>query len=343
VTKQAVAKNVIARIVIARSKATKQNVVTKQEMAKDEKRIANNEWIKAKASELGFSYCGIAKATSLTENRAFYEEFIRNKQHLSFAYLETNLEKRLDPSKVMPDVKSVITLLMNYYPEEVIPEEDNFVVSKYAYGKDYHLVMKRSHELVNFLKKNKEGVGARAFVDSGSILEKVWAQKSGVGWQGKNTLLINKKGGSFFFIGIILTTLDLEPDEQETDHCGNCTRCQQACPTQALDQPYQLNISRCISYQTIENKEPIPEDFKGKMKNRIYGCDICQDVCPFNRQPKPTEIADYAVSASLAAMRRKEWLTLSEKQFEELFRESSIARIGYAKLMENIRFASDSD
>jgi epoxyqueuosine reductase len=298
------------------------------------------EIIKAKAKESGFDFCGIAKAEPLTNHKEYNEDFVRKKLHLPFSYLENNLEKRLDPGKIMPDVRSVIAVLLNYYPDRLIPKEDNFIISKYAYGKDYHPIMKKTQELIQFMEHEYGNIQTKAFVDSGSVLEKVWAQRCGIGWQGKNTLLINRNAGSFFFIGIILTNLDLEPDQPETDHCGSCNKCIKACPTGAIEKPYQLSISKCIAYQTIENKGPIPETLKGKFNNRIFGCDICQDICPFNKSAKPSKEPGFSPSEALTQMRKNNWLHLTQEQFDELFSDSSISRTGYQRLMKNIRFSA---
>lgn len=299
------------------------------------------------ARELGFSYCGIAPAEPLRDHRTYYESYIQQKKHESLSYLEKNLEKRLNPFTILPDAKSVITVLLNYYPAELIPEEDNFIISKYAYGKDYHSIMKKTRQLAEFIvQKSKEKdpsftAKAPTFVDSGSVLEKIWAQKCGVGWQGKNSLLIHKNGGSFFFIGIILTNIELDYDIPKTDHCGTCTKCMEACPTGALENPYQLTISKCISYHTIETKEDPPPAFKGKFKSRIYGCDICQDVCPYNRFATPSKEVEFNASERLLKMRKEDWLNLTEEQFGVLFENTSIARTGYEKLMKNIRFVAE--
>ena len=313
------------------------------------------EKIKTFAKKLGFSFCGITKAEPLSGYKDYNEDFIRKKLHLPFTYLENNLEKRLDPSKILPDVKSVIAVLLNYYPDKIIPEEDNFIISKYTYGSDYYTVVKKKmDELIEFITSKHlpflegEGSGVRlvkavGFVDSGSVMEKVWAQRCGVGWQGKNTILINKHAGSFFFIGIILTNLELEPDEPELDHCGTCNKCREACPVGALEQPYRLTISRCIAYHTIESKQPVPEELKGKFRDRIFGCDICQDVCPYNRFSKPSGDPTRTPQSDLLRMRKQDWLSLTEEKFNVVFKGTPVFRTGYIRLMENIRFVAESD
>jgi epoxyqueuosine reductase len=297
--------------------------------------------IKSRAKEIGFDFCGIAPVKPLIEHRQFYTEFIKNKRHLSFSYLETNLEKRLDPRLILEDAKSVIAVLLNYYPPEVIPEEDNFIIAKYAYGKDYHIILKKKVAgLIHFITAEYPDLKAKSFIDSGPVMEKAWAQLAGLGWQGKNTLLINKNSGSFFFIGIILTNLELDPDQPEKDHCGECMSCINACPTEALSRPYQLDISRCISYHTIESKNEIPEALKDKIRDRIYGCDICQDVCPYNRFSRPAIDSARTPHTDLLQMRKKDWLSLTEEQFNNLFIGTPVYRTGYRRLMENIRFAA---
>jgi len=300
-----------------------------------------NREIKTAAKKLGFSFCGIALAEPLEHKREYYSAFIGEKRHGNLQYLETNLEKRLDPKLILGDVKSVIAVLMNYYPKEILTEEDNYVIAKYAYGKDYHTVLKKKmNDLIRFLDAQYPGLKAKTFVDSGPVMEKTWAQQAGIGWQGKNTLLINKTTGSFFFIGIILTNLELEPDQPEKDHCGECTRCIDACPTKAISNPYQLDIMRCISYHTIENKNGIPEEFKGKLHDRIFGCDICQNVCPYNKFASPNHEPDFLPSAALKMMRKKDWPSLTEEEFNTLFKGTPVFRTGYRRLMENIRYVA---
>ena len=296
--------------------------------------------IKTEALRLGFSHCGFASNDSLEELRPFYTGFIRRNGHAGMKYLETNFEKRMHPDLVLEGTKTVIALLMNYFPPVKAPEKDNFIISKYAVGADYHLLLRdRIRELINFMKITCGSLQAKGFADSGVILEKAWARKCGVGWQGKNTLIINKSGGSFFFVGIILTNLELEADQPETDHCGSCNNCISACPTGALDTPYQLDIPRCIAFQTIENKEEIPDDMISKLNDRIYGCDICQDVCPYNRFASPHPVPEFTPSESIMQMRKKDWLALTEHDFNRIFADSPVKRVGYQKLMRNIQAA----
>ena len=297
--------------------------------------------IREEALQLGFSFCGFARYEPMEPLRPLYTRSISQQGHAGLEYLVNYLEQRLNPELLLKGTKSVIALLMNYYPQQFIPETDHFILSKYAYGHDYHKLMhKRLKSLINTIKRSSKNTEAKAFVDSGPVLEKAWAQRCGLGWQGKNTLIINKSAGSFFFIGIILTNLELTADLPETDHCGSCTRCVNTCPTGALHTPYQLDIQKCIAYQTIENKEAIPELVRTKLSGRIYGCDICQDVCPYNRFAIPHAIPEFNPSESLMKLRKKDWLSLTEPDFDRIFADSPLKRLGYDRLMRNINAAS---
>jgi epoxyqueuosine reductase len=288
--------------------------------------------IKTEALRLGFSFCGIAQNNSLEHLRPFYTGFIGRNGHAGMKYLESYFEKRMHPELVLSGTKSVIALLMNYFPPEIIPEKDNFIIAKYAYGADYHHLMRaRLNALIHFMQLSAGPVQARAFVDSGPVLEKEWARQCGVGWQGKNTLIINKSAGSFFFIGIILTDLELDPDPPETDHCGTCSNCVTACPTGALDTPYQLDIPKCISYITIESRDDIPIEMKRKLNDRIYGCDICQDVCPYNRFSAPHQVPEFLPSETLLKFRKHDWIGLTGPDFDRIFADSPVKRVGYPR------------
>jgi epoxyqueuosine reductase len=288
--------------------------------------------IREKARELGFDSCHFGPAGPLTERTGYYSRFLEEGRFASLSYLRRYAEQKIDPGKAVPEVKSAIALLLNYYPPEIIPEEDNFVIAKYAYGSDYHLVMRdRLTALAGFIKNETGSRVTRPFIDSGPLLEKSLAMRSGAGWIGKNTLLLNRTG-SFFFIGILLTDLEIEPDEPGADHCGSCTLCMDACPTGALQKPYQLDIARCISYLTIESKETVAEEQFPRLRDRIYGCDICQDVCPYNRKPVITAIPGFKASEKLLSMRKKEWLALDEAGFDELFRDTPVHRTGFRKI-----------
>lgn len=293
--------------------------------------------IRTKALEGGFSFCGFAKAGSLDRERDYFFSYLHEKRNAGLHYLERDPEKRIDPRLLVEGTKTVIGLLLNYFPPEIIPEENNFVISKYAYGKDYHVVLKeRIQSLIAFLKEEFGPVKAKSFIDRGPVLEKAWAKQCGLGWTGKNTLLINPERGSFHFIAILLTDLEIEPDLKETDHCGNCRLCMDNCPTGALEEPYKLNPSKCLAYITINEQSGFPEELKDKFHDRIYGCDICQDVCPYNRSAIPHSITDFLPGPQLKSFRKQDWLQLTEAQFEILFKDSVIHRIGYENLMKNI-------
>ncbi|MCX6285607.1 MAG: tRNA epoxyqueuosine(34) reductase QueG [Bacteroidetes bacterium] len=296
------------------------------------------EEIRQRALELGFDVCGFAEARPLDYLRNFYNQFIDEDRQATIAYLKRYAPQRLDPEVLLPGVKTVIALLINYYPPELIPEEDNFIISKHAHGKRYPpLIKTKLNQLTRFVDSfDKTGCTSRLFVDSGPVLEKTWAQRCGIGWQGKNTVIINPSRGSFFFIGIILTTLEIEPDRPETDHCGTCTRCMEACPTGALDRPYQLDIRRCISYCTIVDKAEMPDDVRSNLGGRIFGCDICQDVCPYNRDAMSTSETHFHASEALKKMRRNDWINLTKDQFNELFAGTSVGEKGYEGLMKNV-------
>ncbi len=296
-----------------------------------------NEAIRAEALRLGFSHCGFSQAQPLNELRNYYTSYIKAGKQQGFSYLAEYAEKRMDPSLLLPGVKSVIALLMSYYPSDIIPEQDHYIIAKYAYGEDYHpLIKKKMNLLLDFIKTLSPEAEGRIYVDSGPVMEKAWAMRCGLGWQGKNTLLINKKGGSYYFIGIILTSLELTPDQPETDHCGECNICREACPTGALETAYELDISRCISYYTIENKIEIPAEIGQHLKDRIYGCDTCQDACPYNHFAKPDRQTVFAASPELMKMRKADWHNLTEDQFNQLFKHSAIKRRGYDLLKRNI-------
>lgn len=254
-------------------------------------------------------------------------------------YMENHFEKRTDPSKLMPGAKSVIVVLLNYFPKPGLTEKDNFIVSKYAYGRDYHKVMKA------MLKKLQEAINkdiianeGRVFVDSAPVLERAWAAKAGLGWIGKNANLISPEHGSFVFIGELLVDVELEYDKAIKDFCGCCTKCLQACPTNAIVQPRIVDSRRCISYCTIENKGSITETLKGQFQNRIFGCDICQDICPWNRKARVNTIDDFQASPDLFNMTKSDWQNLSEEKYNQLFKGSAVKRAKYEGLMRNIRF-----
>jgi epoxyqueuosine reductase len=294
--------------------------------------------LKTKARALGFEYCGISKAEFLKEEAPRLEAWLQQGRHGSMSWMENYFDKRLDPRLLVEGAKSVVSLLLNYYPEKEIETAD-YKISKYAYGKDYHTVIKNKlKELIDFLKKEIGDIDGRAFVDSAPVMDKAWAKKSGLGWVGKNTNLINKETGSFFFIAELILDIELEYDGPVKDYCGTCTRCLDACPTDALQTPYVIDGSRCISYLTIELKENIPEEFKGKMDNWIFGCDICQDVCPWNSFSKKHQHQEFNPKEELIGMNNKDWEEITEEAFGPLFKDSSIKRSKYKGITRNITF-----
>ncbi|MDX1315836.1 MAG: tRNA epoxyqueuosine(34) reductase QueG, partial [Eudoraea sp.] len=247
----------------------------------------HTQLIKAEAKRLGFLSCGISKADFLEEEAPRLERWLKKNMHGEMHYMENHFDKRLDPRLLVEDAKSVISVLLNYYPEKT-QDEGTYKISRYAYGQDYHHVIKaRLRQLMEFIEENIGEVSGRAFVDSAPVLDKAWAAKSGLGWIGKNSNLLTQQVGSYYFIGELIVDLELDYDNPTTDHCGSCTACLDACPTQAIVEPYVVDGSKCISYFTIELKNEIPNDVKGKFDDWIFGCDICQEVCPWNRFSKP--------------------------------------------------------
>jgi epoxyqueuosine reductase len=302
----------------------------------------NSYHIKQKAKELGFDFCGISKAEFLEDEAPRLEKWLQANMHGKMGYMENHFDKRLNPCLLVPDAKSVISLLYNYYPEkEIFCEQNDLKISKYAYGKDYHEVIKEKLQtLMEFIWETIGEVSGRIFVDSAPVMDKVWAKKSGLGWIGKHSNLINKEMGSFFFIGELILDLELEADTAIKDYCGTCTRCIDACPTDAIVSPYIVDGSRCISYFTIELKDEIPTEMKGKFENWIFGCDICQDVCPWNRFAKPHKEPNFEPNAALTQMKNTDWQELSEEIFKELFRKSAVNRTKLRGLQRNIHFVT---
>ncbi len=297
--------------------------------------------IKAQARSLGFDFCGISKAGFLEEEAPRLESYLKSRHNGEMKYMENYFDKRLDPTLLVEGAKSVISLLFNYYPQQQQTVPDAPKISKYAYGKDYHYVIKdRLKDLLDFITREVGDVNARVFVDSAPVLERAWAKKSGLGWIGKNSNLIVPKAGSFFFIAEIIIDLELETDTQIKDSCGSCTRCIDACPTGAIYEPYKIDGSRCISYFTIELKDNIPEEMKGKFDNWVFGCDICQDVCPWNRFSIAHENSDLMINPVLQNMKKEEWNEISQELFSELFRGSAVKRTKYKGLRRNIDFVS---
>lgn len=299
----------------------------------------NTAFIKQKAKELGFMYCGVSKADFLENEADKLETWLNRNYHGKMSYMENHFDKRLDPRILVDDAKSVVSLVLNYFPAEE-QQEDAPKISKYAYGTDYHFVIKdKLKQLLAEIQSEVGEVGGRVFVDSAPVMDKVWAQKSGLGWMGKNANLIHPKSGSFFFIAELILDLDLIPDGPMKDYCGTCTKCIDACPTDAIVQPYVVDGSKCISYLTIELKDAIlPGEFKNQMDNWMFGCDVCQDVCPWNRFSKPHSEGAFDPHESLLHMRTADWHDLSEEVFRELFKNSAVKRTKFSGLTRNIQF-----
>lgn len=303
----------------------------------------HTEVIKKKAHELGFSFCGISEATFLEEEAPRLESWLKNGFHGEMAYMENHFDKRLDPRLLVDGAKSVVSLLFNYYPSE-FQNENSYKISKYAYGEDYHFVIKdKLKELMHHIHEEIGEVDGRVFVDSAPVLDKAWAAKSGLGWVGKNNNLINKGNGSFFFVAELIIDLELEYDSATTNHCGTCTACIDACPTQAIESPYIVNGSKCISYLTIELKDDIPNQFKNQLDDWMYGCDVCQDVCPWNRFSKPHSEPLFTPKKQLLDYSKNDWEDLTQELFQEIFKKSAVKRAKYTGLMRNIAFLNADD
>lgn len=294
--------------------------------------------IKAEAKRLGFLSCGISKASFLEEEAPRLENWLNQNHHGEMKYMENHFDKRLNPTLLVDDAKSVISLLLNYYPSE-IQNTDSYKMSKYAYGQDYHFVIKEKlQELLQTIQTEIGEVSGRAFVDSAPVLDKAWAAKSGLGWIGKNSNLLTQQVGSFYFIAELVVDLDLEYDYATTDHCGTCTACIDACPTEAIVSPYVVDGSKCISYFTIELKENIPQEMKGKMDDWIFGCDVCQDVCPWNRFSKSHNEPLFNPNPELLSMTKKDWKEITEDTFKKVFKNSAVKRTKLDGLKRNIKF-----
>tara|TARA_R110000787_G_scaffold43892_1_gene107437 strand:- start:37977 stop:38900 length:924 start_codon:yes stop_codon:yes gene_type:complete len=294
--------------------------------------------IKTEAKRLGFLSCGISKAEFLEDEAPRLEKWLHKNMNGEMSYMGNHFDKRLDPTLLVPDSKSVVSLLLNYFPEET-QTNTTYKISKYAYGEDYHFVIKdKLKQLLNFIQDEIGEVHGRAFTDSAPVLDKAWAAKSGLGWVGKHSNLITKSDGSFYFIAELIIDLELDYDYAVTDHCGNCTACIDACPTQAITEPYVVDGSKCISYFTIELKNEIPSDMKGKFNDWIFGCDICQDVCPWNRFSKTHKEPLFNPNQELLSMSKKDWKEITEDVFQKIFKKSAVKRTKYSGLIRNINF-----
>ena len=303
--------------------------------------LSKSKYVKAvkdEAYRIGFGFCGIAHADFLEEDAPLLEKWLLNNMHGKMAYMQNHFDKRLDPRKLVPGAKSVISLLYNYHTE-IKQRDDAPRISKYAYGRDYHFVIKEKlRELVQFITDNIGEVNGRIFVDSAPVLERAWAKKSGIGWVGKNTNIINKDSGSFYFIAEIISDIELEADGPVEDFCGTCTRCIDACPTDAIIQPYVVDGSKCISYFTIELKDELPVSMNQKMDDWIFGCDVCQDVCPWNRFSKNHKEKQFLPSEEMKNLHDKDWEEMTEEIFNKIFHDSPLKRAGYSGLKRNFEF-----
>lgn len=295
--------------------------------------------VKDIAQQLGFMACGISKATFLEEEAPRLESWLNQNHQGQMGYMDRNFDKRLDPTKLVPGAKSVVSLLFNYFPEDVPKDASAPKIARYAYGVDYHHVIKdKLFEFMHHIQEKIGEVGGRVFVDSAPVLEKAWAAKSGLGWVGKNTNLIRKQNGSYFFIAELILDIALAADGAVTDHCGSCTACLDACPTDAFVAPYKLDASKCISYFTIELKDAIPNEVKGQFDNWAFGCDICQEVCPWNRFATPHDEPAFQPKPELMRMTQNDWDEVTEELFNRLFEVSAVQRTGLNGLKRNLEF-----
>lgn len=297
-------------------------------------------FIKAEARKLGFQSVGVSKAGFLEEQAPLLENWLKAGSHGKMAYMENHFDKRLDPTKLVEGARSVISLSLNYYTDEIQSDPQAPKISRYAYGEDYHTVIKdKLKMLIESIRENIGEVNGRAFVDSAPVLDKAWAKKAGLGWIGKNANLINKKAGSFFFLAELITDLELDYDVAPTeDHCGTCTRCIDACPTEAIVAPYVVDGSKCISYLTIELKDELPSQFKGKMDNWMFGCDVCQDVCPWNKFSVLHQEPAFKPTPDLLGFTSSEWQEITQDTFSRVFSKSAVKRTKFQGLKRNIEF-----
>ncbi|WP_299096110.1 tRNA epoxyqueuosine(34) reductase QueG [Winogradskyella sp.] len=297
--------------------------------------------IKAEAKRLGFLSCGVSKAGFLEEEAPRLESWLNKNMNGEMRYMENHFDKRLDPTLLVEGSKSVVSLLLNYFPSQE-QTANSYKLSKYAYGTDYHFVIKdKLKMLLAFIQDEIGEVDGRAFVDSAPVLDKAWAAKSGLGWIGKHSNLLTQRVGSFYFIAELIIDLELEYDTPVTDHCGTCTACIDACPTEAITEPYVVDGSKCISYFTIELKDNLPSDMKGKFDDWMFGCDVCQDVCPWNRFSKPHNEPLFNPHPELLSMTKKDWEDITEETFKKVFKKSAVKRTKYAGLLRNVQFLKD--
>ncbi len=305
----------------------------------------NASIIKSTAKRLGFDFCGIAKAGFLEEEAPRLEDWLNRNYNGEMGYLSNHFDKRLDPTKLLEGAKTVVSLVYNYYPSNELPaEKSDIKLAKYAYGEDYHFVIRdKLNEFLEILREEIGEIDGRGFVDSAPVMERQWAQKAGLGWLGKNSLLLNREMGSFFFLSELIIDLEVAPDTPlAKDYCGTCTACIDACPTDAIVDNGVIDASRCISYLTIELKEAIPNEFKGKMENWVFGCDICQDVCPWNRFSKPHQEPRFQPNDELKELSKSDWQEITEETFGKVFKKSAVKRTKLAGLKRNVDFLTSN-
>ena len=299
------------------------------------------QMIKTEAKRLGFLACGISEAGFLETEAPRLENWLNQNRHGQMSYMENHFDKRLDPTLLVDGAKSVISLLLNYYPSD-LQQDSTYKISKYAYGQDYHFVIKdKLKDLLHYIQDEIGEVSGRVFVDSAPVLDKAWAAKSGLGWVGKNSNLLTQKVGSFYFIAELIIDLELDYDAPTTDHCGSCTACIDACPTQAIVAPYVVDGSKCISYFTIELKENLPSEMKGRFEEWFFGCDVCQDVCPWNRFSKSHNEPAFNPSPELLSFSKRDWEELTEDVFAKMFKKSAVNRTKFNGLKRNIDFLKE--
>lgn len=300
--------------------------------------------IKRKAMEMGFDLVGISAAGLLVQEAKDLEEWLKQGRHGSMAWMENHFDQRIDPRNLVEGAKSVVSVLLNYYPDPTHQQPEGAPkVSKYAWGEDYHSVIKRKlYRVLEFIQMEVGEVNARVFTDSAPVMDKAWAKRGGLGWIGKHTNLIHPKMGSWYFIGEIIVDVELDYDGPMKDYCGTCTRCIDACPTNALE-PYKIDSTRCISYLSIELREKMPQEFRGKTEGWVYGCDICQDVCPWNSFATPAGHGDFKPLDAFLKYGEAEWTGISEGEFKKLTRHSAMSRIKYPKWQDNLAANSEGE
>jgi epoxyqueuosine reductase len=299
-------------------------------------------FIKQQAINLGFISCGIAKAQPINNEKANFLNWLKKGYQADMHYLENHLEKRLNPALLLENSKSIVVVLLNYFPSQHPQSPEGFKIAKYAYGIDYHFIIREKlNKLLALIKDKIPEIEGKAFTDSAPIFEKVWAQKAGLGWKGKNSMFITRQNGSFTFIGELLVNIELEYDIPETkNYCGTCTKCIDACPTKAIVEPGVIDANKCISYNTIENKDTIPEKIAENMQGWIFGCDICQDVCPWNNKSKPHEEESFRLKNNLNTIHSEYFMKMNEKEFKENFTNSPIFRTKLKNIQRNIKAAT---